>query len=726
MTCISQVDPFIGVDGGGNTLCGPYLPYSLVRLGPDTVSLRGQQTNGYRSDQPIKHFSHTHASGTGGGSRYGNVGVVPFTGSLRVRLGPFEKEHETAAAGYYAVTLQPGDVRAELTVTPRVGVHRYTFPAGPPANVFVDAGAVLQMGGMMPGARTHEGTGACTGGCVELVGDREVVGRGDFRGGWGHTFPYSVFFSVQFDAPFADGKVGSHYGVVPDTHADEAQCFAALHFGAVERLGVRVGISYVSVAKARASIDREVGGKDFDAVHQEAEAVWERALGRIRVEGGTEAQRKLFYTQFTRLLCMPSDLGVDDEFGLWHSGVRHFTDFYTLWDSVRNANALVTLFDPQMEVAQLNCLLDVADRVGWLPDVWIQGHSGMVQGGSSADVLLCEAALKGLEGIDYEKALRHMRKNNEVESPDPMLYGRYLADYRDRGFVSTGVRKNCVSRHLEYAYQDWCIGALAAHLGHDDVAAAYLAHSRKVWALWRGDLRCFAPRTPDGAWVDPFDRDRCWDDSWNDPFFYEGTSRQWSFSVQHDFAGLIERHGGPDAFLRHLDRFFDAGRYHSKETMLHVPWLYTYAGRPDRTAARVRECLTRFFRPSRDGLSDNEDMGCQSAFYMCAAMGLYPIMGQDLYLLAPPVFEYVQLDLGAHEAPLTIEAPGADAAHAGVAAASLDGVALDRAWVRHAELAHGATLCYELAPARTDWGRGVPPPSPLEKTGRERKADGRP
>jgi predicted alpha-1,2-mannosidase len=713
MSFISYVDPFIGVDGGGNVLCGPYLPYGLVRLGPDTVSPDLRQTNGYQSDLPIKHFSHTHVSGTGGGSRYGNIGIIPFTGPLRTNPGSFEKEAEDAAAGHYAVTLHPGGVRAELTVTPRVGLHRYTFPAGAPANVFVDVGAVLQMAGMVPGPRHEEGTGACIGGYVESTSDREVVGRGDFRGGWGHNFPYSVFFCARFDRPFVASKVGNHHGVIAGTHADEANCFAALNFGNIEHLHVRVGISHVSVAKARASVDRETARKEFDDIRKEAEQIWERALSRIRVEGGTDVQRTLFYTQFTRLICMPTDLGVDDEFPLWHSGVRHFTDFYTIWDSVRNANALLTLFDPTMEIDQLNCLLDIADHVGWLPDVWIQGHSGMIQGGSSADVLLCEAALKGLEGIDYEKALRHTRKNNEVESPNPYLYGRYLKDYRDLGYLTTNVRKNCVSRHLEYAYQDWCIGTLAAHLGYEDVAAQYHESSRKVWNLWRDDLQCFAPRQPDGAWVDPFDQDSCWDDSWNDPFFYEGTSRQWSFNVQHDFAELINRHGGPEGFIAHLDHFFDNGHYHSKETMLHIPWLYTYAGRPDRTAERVRACMEKYFRPTRDGLSDNEDMGCQSAFYMCAAMGMYPIMGQDIYLIATPVFEHVEVQLGQHDKTLIIEAPGASPDRSYIAAATLNGSPLDRAWLRHSEIARGATLHFQLTDHPTRWGCDTPPPSPL-------------
>lgn len=137
-----------------------------------------------------------------------------------------------------------------------------------------------------------------------------------------------------------------------------------------------------------------------------------------------------------------------------------------------------------------------------------------------------------------------MRKNNEVPSPDTWLYGRHLKDYHTLGYLSTDVKKNCVSRHMEYAYQDWCIGRLAEELGQEETAEEYYDSSKKLWNLWREDLRSFAPRRPDGEWVSSFDPESCLPDSWNDPYFYEGTSLQWSFSTHHDFHGLVERHGG--------------------------------------------------------------------------------------------------------------------------------------------------------------------------------------
>jgi predicted alpha-1,2-mannosidase len=458
-----------------------------------------------------------------------------------------------------------------------------------------------------------------------------------------------------------------------------------------------VGISYVSVANARAAVDRECRALAFDAVRNMAVDTWDASLNRIAVTGGATEQRTLFYTLFARLLCMPSDLGVDHEFGYWKSGVRHFTDYYCLWDSVRNANSLISLFDPQWEVDMLNCLLDVAEHRGWLPDAWIAGHSAFVQGGSSADILLCEAALKGLRGIDYEKALRFMRKNSEVESPDPRFFGRDLKQYRDLGYVSTDTPKACVSRHIEYAYQDWCIGALARKLGHSDVARRYEESSRKVWSLWRNDAGCFAPRNPDGSWAEPFDPTKLQTaQPWLDPHFYEAPSAQWTYQAMHDVGGLITRCGGRDEFVKRLDEFLANG-YWSKEMMLHVPYLYIYAGRGDKTAEAVRVCMAKYFRATRSGLHDNEDMGCQSAFYMCSAIGVYPVAGQDIYLLSAPVFRHTEIALGSGGKTLVITAREAGERHPYVKSVALNGKPLGRQWIRHREIARGATIEFELS-----------------------------
>lgn len=702
---VSRVDPLIGVDGLGECLPGPYLPYSLVRPGPDT--LPPHKTNGYDSSKPIIGFSQTHVSGTGGQSRYGNIRLTPLVGHPRFGTDGFERAEEEASAGYYRVVSASDGISSEITSTPRTAVYRFIFPDVGVSHVLLDAGSVVQPL-FYPGTSNGEPP-TSTGGFIEKISAHEVVGTGMFRGGWGHSFPYQVFFYARFDRPVHATLVARGDGAMAASAVDGPRSKMCLTFSGGGELGARIGISFASIAKARASVDREAHGT-FDEIRDRAEAAWERMLGRIAVEGGSEDQEKLFYTLFTRVVCMPSDLGVDDEFPLWQSGVRHFSDFYCLWDSVRNANSLIALFDPEREAEMLNCLLDIADKTGWLPDAWIAGHSAHVQGGSSADILFCEAALKGIGGIDYHKALRQMRKNNECPSPDPYRFGRYLQEYRDLGYLSTNI-KNCVSRTIEYGFQDWCIGRLAGHLGREDVAADYFASSQKLWTLWNDDLQLFAPRRPNGDWVQGFDPDFMRPDCWNDPYFYEGTSRQWSWNTPHDFGGLVNRMGGTERFVARLDAFFDRGLYHPKEIMLHVPYLYLYAGRPDKTTDRLQEILDRFFKVDRAGLFDNEDMGCQSAFFMWSRLGIYPLIGQDIYWLTAPSFTRSEIALGTTGASLVIEAPSAGKEKY-VSAVTLNGQPLNRAWVRHGEIAKGGVLRFELGAKAGEWATRELPPGP--------------
>ncbi|MEM7079257.1 MAG: GH92 family glycosyl hydrolase [Pseudomonadota bacterium] len=688
---LHEVDPFIGVDGPGAVLCGPYTPLALVRLGPDTVP--PHRTNGYRSDFPLLGFSHTHVSGTGGEGRFGNVRLIPFCGRELPDMQGWERQEEQAQVGLYQVIL--GGVNVALTSAPRCGITRLQYPPDTEAGLLIDAGAVHYHG--------SPNSASCIEASVRQTSPTTFEGQGTFKGGWGHHHPYQIFFAGEVSCGWdgcevtADGR--------------------SLHLSWAARHGdfpveIRIGVSFVGLAQARESLRSETQGHSFAqlvAAHQQAWLTW---FERLQVEGGTPEQRRIFHTFFTRLLCMPTDLGVEDEFGHWPTKVRHFSEFYALWDSVRNANSLITLFAPELERDFLNCLLDVAEHRGWLPDAWITGHSTKVQGGSSADLLFNEAHLKGLEGIDYARALTFMAKNNSEEPDDPYQNGRYLADYRDLGYVSTRAI-NCVSRHLEYAYQDWATGSLARRLGDEALAEHSFTSAAKVWNLWHDGLAHFAPKDPDGNWARPFDINVARPDSWNDPYFYEGISRAWSFNTQHDFAGLVARCGGEAAFEARLDAYFADKLRATKETFMHIPLLYHYAGRPDKSSLMLRTILSKAYSTARNGLPDNEDMGCHSAMYICGLLGLYPMMGQDWYFLTAPAFTRAQIQLGSSGKTLVVSAPAAGPEHLYIGRAWFDGRELQDAWIRHEQLCDGGELVFELQTRPGGWGRASRPPSPL-------------
>lgn len=721
---LDLVNTFFGVDGRGNCLPGPYRPFGMARPSPDVFP--PQNTNGYATGKPVLRISHTHVAGTGGNSRYGNIGLTPFTGEPRrnaiapMLAVPFKRgfdaipTNETGAVGYYACNLQPFNVRTELTSTDHCGLTRFTFTDDDGPNwLMLDVGAVIETGWGMPGhlrpVETWDSGGASIGGYLQYLSPTEFIGRGDFRGGWGHDQPYSVFFYMRLDMSVAGVELANQHGLVPAHEGATVagpECRAALRLTPGRTVNVHVGVSFASVAQARQLVDQEVGQRAFEAVRQQSQEVWSHWLSSFRVEGGREDHRRLFYSTLYRLLCMPTDLGVDHEHPFWKSGVRQFTDFYCLWDSVRNANSFFALFFPELHRDMLNALLDTAEHTGWLPDAHIACHHAYMQSACAADVIFAESAAKAIPGVDYRKALGHCVKNSDEPSPDPTLKGRYIEQYHKLGYLPADIPNASVSRHIEYTYYDWCIGQLAEHVGEHDLAERFEKQSARIWNLWHAPSNSFMPRFADGSWMSDYDPWKLVGDHWNDPACYEAAPIIWSMNVLHDLPGLIERIGGDEAFIAHLDELFERGVFSVKETKMHVPHLYTYAGRPDRAAERVLKSLERF-ADSRTGIPGNEDMGCQSGYFLFNSMGLYPVIGQSHYLLTPPLFDRIEAQLGESGRTLRITADRAGQGRY-IQSVSLNGEALDRAWVDHEELS-GARLHFDLGDEPADFAKRRPP-----------------
>ncbi len=724
------IDAFLATNKPGNCLPGPYLPFGIVRLGPDTSY--PHPTHGYAHGAPVVRFSHTHVAGTGGCSRYGNLGVTPFTGRPRLNgMAPFVSvplprtldaipTEETAELGRYACTFNPFRIGVQLTTTRQSGIHRYRFPepAHPGGNwLLFDAASVIQNG--LGEAAHHrlveewDPEGGSVGGYLEVASAASWCGRSDFQGGWGHDHPYSIYWWAEATVPASEQILTTDGGQVPEARegsvATGRGARIALGFGTAAEVELRVGVSFVSIANARDAVTRESRGRDFDSLVAAHRDEWAQLFDRFTIEGGTEADRRLFHSFLYRLYCLPTDLGVDSENPHWKSGVRQFTDFYCLWDSVRNANSFFTLFDRPVARALANALLDIADHTGWMPDAHIANHHAYMQSACAADILFPEAQLKRLDGVDYPNALRHLRSNAEKPSPDIRVKGRYIEEHDRLGYLSTDITKSCVSRHVEYGFYDWCIARLAAALGQTDIAADYARRAGRLWNLWRDDKHSFAPRHPDGSWSDPYDPWEMTRESWNDPCSYEGPPAAWTLNCIHDLPGLITRFSGTDAFLAHLDRCcteLPGGIV--KETRMHIPHLYTCVGRPDLAAIRVREALDGHFKLGPDGLRDNEDAGCQSCFFLFNALGIYPLIGHEFYFLCPPRYDRSVIRMP-ERGTLTITRECRDG-DTFIVAATLDGQPINRAWLRHEEIAHEGTLHLVLAAEPTDWGTTELPP----------------
>jgi predicted alpha-1,2-mannosidase len=460
--------------------------------------------------------------------------------------------------------------------------------------------------------------------------------------------------------------------------------------GGVRRVEARVGISFVSTEQAQRALASEVGNRGFDAVAAGTAAEWELLLGRFRVEGGSDRDRLLWTTMWQRLHAMPGELQ-PDEVPWMAPKYRHFNDIYCLWDSVRCANSLYALVDAPFASDLCASLVEIGEQTGWIPDAWMTGGSAYIQGDCSAAVLFAEAALKRLPGFDADGALRALLKTLEAPSPDPLSHGRHPGWAKD-GFIALGIR-NCASRTVEYAFHDHCASLLAETIGDGETATRYRLQAARLWENWHPGHRCFGPRRPDGSW-DDFDpwKPQC-RDFWNDPHFYEGTGHDYALTSWHVMGELVKRHGGAGEFAAYLDEYLKRC-YFWKEINLHAPWLYHYAGMPERVAPALHKLMDRKVKPGRAGLADNEDMGAWSSWWITGAMGLCPVPGSDHYLLAAPRFDRIEIDLVGIFRPLTFTVRGDS--QKPLRGISLNGNQLHRFWVSHAEIAAGADIGFHF------------------------------
>jgi predicted alpha-1,2-mannosidase len=635
------------------------VPFGFASAGPDMTS---GPSSGYDPTKPILGFSQTHVSGTGGAGKYGNFRVTPFVGRL---AGPWAWTGERPAPGYYAVRLVPAGIEAELTATRLGAVHRYLFPRSARPGIAIDPRSVVETGRYSQRVLRAR---------MRQTGRRSLEGGTSLTGGWG-AGRYRLYFAARLDRDFRLRGTRLFF------HGRSVQ--------------LAIGLSFRSATAARAHIPR--GG--FERVRRAARAAWARELRRVQVEGGTPAQRTILATALYHSLLMPHDLTGDNAW--WRSREPHYEDFFTLWDTFRTQNPLLTLIDPNRESALVRSLLDTWRHTGWLPDGRVAGANGLTQVGSNGDVVVADAVVKDLPGIDRRAAYRALAKDASVQPRHPVLEGRELGDWRRLGYVSLSQPRSA-SRTMEYAYDDFAVGEVARKLGRTEAARRWFARAGNWAKLWDPSTRSIRPRYADGRFLEPFDPAHR-EQGFSAPF-YEGSALEYTTFVPHDVQGLIDRLGGDGAATAWLDDLFSSGAYDpSNEPDLLAPYLYIHAGRPDRTDDTVRRLLASAYATGRSGLPGNDDAGALSAWYVWGAIGLYPNAGQPYYYVGSPLFSRVRLGLGRGRS-FVIEAPDTSDANRYVRSASLNGRPLERAFVTHAEVARGGLLRLEMGASPSGWG----------------------
>ena len=706
-SAVDFVNPMIGTAEHGHVYPGATVPFGLVQVSPDTRDGTWDGSSGYHySDGSILGFSHNHLTGTGCAD-LGNVLLMPTVGALKLTPGAnpgegyrarFSHNDESARPGYYSVFLPDYKVKVELTATTRVGFHRYTFPATGDAHVIVD----LQHG---------VGNGV-TDSQLTIEDDHTASGyrRSD---GWGGDKIY--YFVMEFSKPFASSGVaqGDKEIAGKQTKGKETKGHFDFATKAGEQILVRVGISTVSVDGARKNLSTEVSNWNFDAVAKAASKQWDAALSKFEIESSDANFKQTFYTSFYHTLLAPTILNdVDGQYrgpdGKVHQteGYDYYSEF-SLWDTFRAENPLLTLVQPQRINDHINTMLEHYKIFGQhtLP-VWTEsGKENWCMIGNHAIPVITEAYTKGFRNWDAEEALTDMIAATDKNRAE-------LGAYRDKGFVPTGRDVQSVSKVLEYSYDDSCIARLAKALGKDEVAAKYAERSQSWQNVFDPSTGFMRGKRADGSWVTPFGEKEMNSITFNE--YTEANAWQYNFFVLHNVPGLIAKLGGDEKFVARLDEMFDTqkkipnlamipdvtgviGMYsHGNEPDHHVSYLYNYAGQPWKTQARTRQLATMFYTNSPGGICGNDDCGQTSAWYVFTALGFYPVdPASGVYILGSPLADKVTLKLDSRYAKgreFSVVAKNNSAKNCYIQSATLNGQPLTRSWITNDEITGGGKL----------------------------------
>ena len=720
------VNPFVGTGGipwvCGHNFPGAMVPFGMVRLGPETASIllrkRALNTSGYYyGDDQMLGFSHTRLNGTGA-TDGGHFLVVPAVGPVQpanFREGhylKFSHNEEIASPGYYAVNLPQIGTRVEITATPRVGVHRYTFSQDKSPHLVLDVMHALG------GGKSREGKMRVLPEANEVEGAVRTFGT--FSGRYGGI---KAYFVARFDQPFASFATWQNNQLLANQPMAEGEGVGVdLAFRTGNRSQVvtlKLAISYVSIENARANLQAEAGTKNFEAILAEAQQAWEEKLSLIKIQGGTEKQKTIFYTALYRFCQMPTVfndangdyLGFDRKVHQ-ASDFRYFTDL-SLWDTFRTVHPLFTLIAPADQRDMVKSLVKMLEQGGWLPR-WPSGHgysNSML--GTPADIVIADSYLKGIRDFDVEKAYQGMRLTALAPTPPGAAFsGRQGVDrYLQYGYCPAGLVDKSVSRTLEFAWADHAISLLAEALGHQEDAVLFREHAQFYRNLWNTNTQYFQPRDAQGKFVEPFKPLLL-------PYFdnkgkytrdyVEGSALQWRWAAPFDAEGLISLFKSREYFAQELNAFFaksdpamaawNPGPYywHGNEPDIHSAYLFNEAGRPDLTQKWSRWIMDNKYGDGYDGLDGNDDAGTLSAWYVFSTLGFYPIAGSDRYELGAPLFENAEVKLKGK--PLVIFAENFAPDHPYVSKVWLNGTSLDRTWIRHAEIEQGGTLKFSMSP----------------------------
>ncbi|KYK55096.1 glycoside hydrolase family 92 protein [Drechmeria coniospora] len=739
-----HVDPLIGSRNGGNVFAGATLPYGLAKAVAD---VDGQNTGGFGLDgSNVTGFSSLHDSGTGGNPSLGNFPLFPQLcdgddlSSCRFRIGDrkvrYRESSVKAEPGRFYIELENG-VAAEMTSSEHAALYRFTFRPGEARQPVI----LLDLTDLWKSRQNASIT-------VDEHSGR-MVGNGTFLPSFG-AGSYASYFCVDFFGPrvvdtgvWVNNRAGSEPKQIHVTRGFnlfylEAGGFAkfALDRDGDRTVTARVGMSFKSAEQACSSAEREIPDalNDFDRLVSTARNIWREKLDPIRIKSGGAAKDivRSFWSGVYRNMISPQNYTGENPH--WDTGRPYFDSFYCIWDSFRVQHPLLTIVDPRAQVQMVQSLLDMYSHEGWLPDCHMSMCNGWTQGGSNADVVLVDAYVKNLSTtIDWELALEAITVDAEEEPLEWSYHGRgglqswrtlHYVPYLDFDPIGFGTNSRSVSRTLEYSYNDFCLATLADGLGRGQEFSKYMARSMNWKNLWKEDQISvingtdtgfrgfFQPKYMNGTWgfQDPIACSSlatfC-SLTTNPSETFEASIWQYMFFVPHAISSLISLVGGDDAFISRLDFFQASGLADiSNEPVFLTVFLYHYAGRPSLSAKRIHTYIPNSFNATPGGLPGNDDSGAMGAFLFFSILGLFPVAGQNVYLITPPFFEEISIKSPLTGKTATVRNLGFDPSYKKlhIQKATLNGKKWTRSWIGHEFFTHGWTLELELGAHESDWG----------------------
>lgn len=709
------VNPFIGtgaIDGGlsGNNYPGATSPFGMIQLSPDTSEAPNWgDASGYDYNRStIFGFSHTRLSGTGASDLI-DVTLMP-TSSGRTS-STFTHDEEKASPGYYQVMLKDENINVELTTTQRNGIHRYQYPAGKDAEVILDMDHSADKGSW--GRRIINAQ-------IRILNDHAVEGYRIITG-WAKL--RKIYFYMEFSSPILTstlrdgGRVHENTAVVNGTNLHGCFRFGKLNG---KPLTCKVALSSVSMENARQNMEQEAPHWDFDRYMAAADADWEKQLGKIEIKG-TEVQKEIFYTALYHTMIQPNIMSdVNGEYMAADYTARkvgdnetHYTTF-SLWDTFRASHPLYTLLEPERVTDFVKSMIRQYEYYGYLPIWQLWGQDNYCMIGNHSIPVITDAILKGIPGIDVEKAYEAVYNSSVTSHPNSPfeVWEKY-------GFMPENIQTQSVSITLEQAFDDWCVAQLAEKLNKDADYERFHKRSEYYRNLFHPKTKFFQSKNDKGEWIEPFDPYQ-YGGNGGHPFT-EGNAWQYFWYVPHNIQALMELTGGTKAFEQKLDTFFTSnykseqmnhnasgfvGQYaHGNEPSHHVAYLYNFAGQPWKTQKYVSHILNTLYNNTSSGYAGNDDCGQMSAWYVFSAMGFYPVNPADgRYIIGSPLLDECTLKLAGNK-DFHIRTIRKSPEDIYIQSVTLNGKKHKDFFITHQDIMNGGTMVFKMGKKPSGWGK---------------------